>query len=79
MWSQHPAFADGISVDLERDLLADLIEVDGGFRTAVNEEAVRVDGRELLTDHGVRELLDRRDSPTIIIRAANGLLGTPPR
>ncbi len=78
MWSQHPAFADGISVDLERNLLADLVEVDGGFRAAVNETAVRTDGRELLADDGVRELLDRRGSPTVIIRAPNGLLGSPP-
>jgi pimeloyl-ACP methyl ester carboxylesterase len=78
MWSQHPAYAGGISVDLERNLLADLVEVDDGFRTAVNEAAVRIDGREMLADDEVRELLDRRDAPTVIIRAHNGLMGTPP-
>ncbi len=78
MWSQHPAYADGISVDLERNLLADLIEVDGGFRTAVDETAVRVDGRELLADDEVRALLDRRSTPTVIIRAPNGIMGVPP-
>jgi pimeloyl-ACP methyl ester carboxylesterase len=78
MWSAHPAFADGISIDLERNLLADLIEADGGFRTAVNETAVRVDGRDLFVDDDVRSLLNRRTTATRIVRAPNGLMGTPP-
>ena len=78
MWAGHPAFADGISPDLERNLLADLIEVDGGFRTAVSETAVRTDGHDLLTDAQVRTLLDRRRQPTTIIRAEFGMLGGPP-
>ena len=78
MWSNHPAFADGISIDLERNLLADLIEVDGGFRTAVDAEAVRQDGRELLADNEVRSLLAEHPSRVTILRAPNGLLGTPP-
>ncbi len=78
MWSAHPAFAEGISIDLERNLLADLVEVDGGFRTAVSEDAVRIDGRELFADPEVRNLLSRRTTPTTVIRAPNGLAGTPP-
>lgn len=78
MWAQHPAFVDGITPDLERNLLADLIEVDGGFRTAVNEGAVRHDGGELLLDDEVRTLLDRRQEPTTIVRAEFGMFGTPP-
>jgi hypothetical protein len=78
MWASHPAFADGISPDLERNLLADLVEVDGGFRTAVDEAAVRADGHDLLADHEVRTLLDRRTRPTTIIRAELGMLGSPP-
>lgn len=78
MWSQHPAFVDGIGPHLERNLLADLVEVDGGFRTAVDEEAVRYDGRELLADDEVRTLLDRREQPTTIVRAEYGMFGTPP-
>ena len=77
MWSQHPAYAEGISIDLERNLLADLIEVEGGFRTAVDEDAVPTDGRELLADAEVRSLLDRRPS-TVIVRAPNGIMGAPP-
>lgn len=78
MWSGHPAFVEGISIDLERDLLADLVEVEGGFRTAVCEEAVRVDGRQLFADEQVRTLLGRRTEPTLILRAPAGLDGAPP-
>lgn len=78
MWSQHPAYHEGIGVDLERNLLADLVEVPGGFRTAVSEEAVRTDGRELLADEQVRTLLERREEPTSIVRAPAGLMGAPP-
>ncbi len=78
MWSAHPAFAGGISIDLERNLLADLIEVEGGFRTTVNADAVRTDGRELFADAEVRSLLARRTTPTTILRAPNGSAGTPP-
>ncbi len=78
MWSAHPAFAEGISIDLERNLLADLVEVDDGFRTAVDVAAVRHDGRELLADAEVRALLEMHPAPVTIIRAPNGLLGAPP-
>jgi pimeloyl-ACP methyl ester carboxylesterase len=78
MWAQHPAFDDGLSIDLERNLLADLIEVEGGFRTAVNEAAVRIDGHELLADTEVRSLLAIRQEPTVIVRAPFGLDGAPP-
>ncbi len=54
MWEQHPAFAGGITPDIERYVLADLVEVDGSFRSSVSEEAVRFDGAELLTDAEVR-------------------------
>jgi pimeloyl-ACP methyl ester carboxylesterase len=78
MWAAHPAFSEGIGPDLERNLLADLVEVDGGFRTAVSEDAVLADGRDLLADDEVRHLLDRRTQPTTIIRAEFGMLGGPP-
>jgi pimeloyl-ACP methyl ester carboxylesterase len=78
MWAQQPAFADGIGIDLERNLLADLVEIPGGFRTAVNEAAVRTDGRDLLVDDEIRSLLADRTTPTSILRAPNGPLGTPP-
>lgn len=78
MWAQHPAFAAGISLELQRNLLADLMEVPDGFRIAVNEAAVIIDGRDLLVDEQVRTVLRRRAEPTTIVRAPSGLLGSPP-
>ena len=78
MWAQHPAFVDGIGPDLERNLLADLIETDGGFRTMVEPDAVRLNGRELFADDEVRTALDRHPEPATLIRAEFGLMGTPP-
>ena len=78
MWAQHPAFGDGIGPDLERNLLADLVEVDGGFRTMVDPAAVRLNGRELFADDEVRSALDRHPEPATLIRAEFGLMGTPP-
>lgn len=78
MWAQHPAFVDGIGPDLERNLLADLVETDGGFRTMVDPDAVRLNGRELFADDEVRTALDRHSEPATLIRAEFGLMGTPP-
>jgi pimeloyl-ACP methyl ester carboxylesterase len=78
MWAAHPAFGDGISPDLERNLLTELVEVEGGFRVAVSEEAVRQDGRDLLADEEVRDLLDRHEAPVTIIHAEFGMSGSPP-
>lgn len=78
MWSEHLAFADGLTPEIERYVLSDLVACEGGFRSAVNETAVRFDGAELLTDPEMRGLLDRRDEPVIVVRAETGLLATPP-
>lgn len=78
MWSQHPAFADGLTPEIERYVLSDLVPCEGGFRSSVNEEAVRFDGEELLTDPEMRSLLDRRAEPVTVVRAENGLMATPP-
>jgi pimeloyl-ACP methyl ester carboxylesterase len=78
MWEEHPAFAGGITPDIERYVLADLVEVDGIFRSSVSEEAVRFDGAELLADVEIRSALDRRQEPVHIVRAELGLLATPP-
>ncbi len=78
MWEQHPAFAGGITPDIERYVLADLVETDDGFRSSVSEEAVRFDGAELLTDAEVRSAFDRRQEPLRIVRAELGVLAAPP-
>lgn len=78
MWSEHPAFASGLTPEIERYVLSDLEPCDGGFRSTVNEDAVRFDGEELLTDPEMRSLLDRRTEPAIVVRAETGLMATPP-
>ncbi len=78
MWNDHPAFADGLTPEIERYVLSDLVPCDGGFRSSVNEEAIRFDGEELLVDEEMRALLDRRGEPVIVVRAETGIMATPP-
>ena len=78
MWNEHPAFADGLTPEIERYVLSDLIECEGGFRSIVDEAAVRFDGEELFTDDEMRTLLDRRQRPVTVIRAETGMMATPP-
>lgn len=78
MWSTHPAFAEGLTPEMERYVLSDLTPCDGGFRSNVNEDAVRTDGRELLTDAEVRGLFERHTDPLTVVRAETGLMALPP-
>jgi pimeloyl-ACP methyl ester carboxylesterase len=79
MWSAHPAFVDGLSPDVERALMSDLVpDAAGGHRSCVSEAAVRSDGAELLLDDEVRSALDRRLEPLTIVRAETGLNAAPP-
>jgi pimeloyl-ACP methyl ester carboxylesterase len=78
MWSTHPAFAEGLTPEMERYVLSDLQPCDGGFRSNVSEEAVRTDGRELLTDLEVRGVFARHTQPITIVRAETGILAVPP-
>ena len=78
MWSSHPAFAEGLSPDMERYVLSDLTPCEGGFRSIVSEQAVRADGQELLTDPEVRGLFARRHEPLSVIRAETGIMAVPP-
>lgn len=78
MWAEHPAFAGLLSPEVERYVLSDLVECDGGFRSRVSETAVRSDGTELLVDAELRSLLARRERATRILRADTGLDGALP-
>jgi pimeloyl-ACP methyl ester carboxylesterase len=78
MWTTHPAFAEGLTPEMERYVLSDLVPCDGGFHSNVSEEAVRADGRDMLTDSEVRGLFDRRRDPLTVIRAETGLMAVPP-
>jgi pimeloyl-ACP methyl ester carboxylesterase len=78
MWSEHPAFAAGLTPEIERYVLSDLTPCEGGFRSVVSEAAVRFDGEELLVDHEMRTALERCQLPAVILRAETGLMGAPP-
>jgi pimeloyl-ACP methyl ester carboxylesterase len=78
MWTTHPAFAEGLTPEMERYVLSDLVPCDGGFHSNVSEEAVRADGRDMLTDAEVRGLFDRHRDPLTVIRAETGLMAVPP-
>jgi pimeloyl-ACP methyl ester carboxylesterase len=79
MWLAHPAFAGGLSPEVERYLMSDLVPAgDGTYRSCVREDAVRADGAELLLDDEVRHALDRRLAPLTMVRAETGLDAAPP-
>jgi pimeloyl-ACP methyl ester carboxylesterase len=78
MWSEHPAFAGGLSPDLERYLLSDLVACAGGLECNVNVDAVRADGTDLLTDTELCSLFERRIDPVFVVRAENGGNNQPP-
>lgn len=78
MWSEHPALASGLTPEMERYVLSDLVPTEGGFRSSVSEAAVRADGNDLFTEPELRALLDRRAEPVVIVRAEFGLMGAPP-
>lgn len=70
--------SDDIGPDEERNLLAELVEVDGGFRRAVDADAVLADARELIGDPEVGSLLERRAEPVTVLRAQYDDSGTGP-
>jgi pimeloyl-ACP methyl ester carboxylesterase len=79
MRATYPSFANEGGATLDRILLSDLVEVDSGFRVAINEDALLRECRELLVDPEVRALLAIRSVRTPILRATAGILGnTPP-
>jgi pimeloyl-ACP methyl ester carboxylesterase len=78
MWADHPAFAGHLTPEVEQYVLSDLVPCQGGFRSVVDEAAIRFDGEELLTDPEMRAPLDRRAEPAIIVRAETGIMATPP-
>jgi len=65
-WMEHPAFGDMMTPEVARYALSDLIESDGGFRSRVSEEGVRIDGVELLVDAELRTMLERRTATRIV-------------
>jgi pimeloyl-ACP methyl ester carboxylesterase len=77
MWEAHPAFAAGLTPEMEKYALDDLIETDRGWVSMINEDAVRTDGADLLLNTTVRSSLDRQTHPITMIRAELGILAQP--
>ncbi len=74
-WRQHPAFAEEWSADIEAYFAYDLEPCEGGFRSRVNEAAVRADGAEHLTDPELfRDALGKIACPIILVRAPRNLM-----
>lgn len=76
-WTDHPAFSDLMSPEVERYALSDLVEVDGGFASCVSERGVRIDGVELLVDPELRTMLERREGTRIVLAESGLDTGAP--
>ncbi|MGH9184383.1 MAG: alpha/beta fold hydrolase [Acidimicrobiales bacterium] len=81
-WRQHPAFAsiageDVDDADLARYVDHDLTGAPPDLRSSVIEEAVRVDGTQLLLDAEVRHAIDGLECHVTLLRAPRGLLDEP--
>jgi pimeloyl-ACP methyl ester carboxylesterase len=80
-WRAHPAFAEpgAWGPAVEAYARYDLAGEPPALRSRVSEEAVRVDGAELLVDEaGQVAALRSLAGPVVLLRAPAGLLGSPP-
>jgi pimeloyl-ACP methyl ester carboxylesterase len=77
MWEAHPAFAAGLTPEMEKYVMDDLVHSDRGWISKINEEAVRTDGADLLLNETVRSSLDRQTHQITMIRAELGILAQP--
>jgi pimeloyl-ACP methyl ester carboxylesterase len=78
-WRAHPAFTDNWSEGLEDYIRYDLVGEPGALRSRVIEEAVRVDGRDLLiADDRFGKALLGLGLPTLLLHAPQGMFGAPP-
>lgn len=77
-WRAHPAMTAWTS-DVEEYVRYDLTGEPGALRSRVNPEAVRADGRELLTGYDrISAALRRLPRATPVLRAPAGMFGQPP-
>ncbi len=78
-WLAHPAFAGGKVPDADIFAFADhdLTGEPPALRSTVREEAVRVDGRDLLVDDESRQSADQVTCPITLLLAPKGLLDDP--
>jgi lipase len=79
-WRRHPALGDDWNDDIEAYLSYDVAKGDDGLlRSRVSGEAVRADGRDLLTEPApLADALRAVRDPVHLLRAPRGMFGQPP-
>jgi lipase len=77
-WRAHPALADHWTADIEAYCRYDLTGEPGSLRSRVVEDAVRTDGREVLSEKVFVDALSRLTAPTPLLTAPAGMFGVPP-
>jgi lipase len=77
-WRAHPALAGHWTPDVEAYCRYDLTGEPGSLRSRVAEDAVRADGREVLSEKVFAEALTRLTAPTPLLTAPMGMFGAPP-
>ena len=77
-WRKHPAMVDHWTVDVEAYVRYDLTGEPGQLRSRAGQDAVRADGRDLLTGKGFEDALFRLKEPTPLLTAPAGMFGAPP-
>lgn len=78
-WANHPAVGPWLDDPIvDAFVRRDLIESSGGLRSAVVDQAVRVDGGEMLLDDQVLEATAVLPVPATLLWATRGLQGQTP-
>lgn len=78
-WRAHPAFAGHWTQDVTDYVTYDLREADGnGLRSRAGQDAVRADGRHILSGTGFAAALERLKDPAPLLTAPKGMFGHPP-
>lgn len=76
-WQAHPAFTGDWTPQIEDYIQHDLVG-SGPFRSSCVAQAVRIDGRQLLTDPVVQTAIHALPVPGVLVYAERGLLDEPP-
>jgi pimeloyl-ACP methyl ester carboxylesterase len=76
-WQQHPSFAGIWSDEVEAHVQHDLVGEEPELRSSCLKEAVRVNGRELLADEGVRNAVRDAGCPVVLLWAPRGMVDDP--
>ena len=76
-WQQHPSFAGIWSGEVDAHVQHDLIGDEPEMRSSCVKEAVRVNGRELLADEGVRLAVRDVRCPLVMLWAPRGMVDEP--